>query len=93
MTYNKAIDGADGERWKAEVENEYQQMVNCKVFKPVLKSDLPPGTKIIDSVWAMKEKRNGTLCGRINARGFKQVEGQHYNGTIISSPVTNSATI
>ena len=68
-------------------------MVNCKVFKPVLKPDLPPGTKIIDSVWAMKKKSNGTLRGRINTRGFKQVEGQHYNGTTISSPVTNSTTI
>jgi hypothetical protein len=31
----------------------------------------------------------------MNARGFKQVKGQHYNGTTISSParVTNSATI
>ncbi len=29
----------------------------------------------------------------MNARGFKQVEGQHYNGTNIISPVTNSATI
>ena len=29
----------------------------------------------------------------MNARGFKQVEGQLYNGTTISSPVTNSATI
>ena len=29
----------------------------------------------------------------MNARGFKQVEGQHYNGMAISSLVTNSATI
>jgi hypothetical protein len=93
MTYNKAINGPDGECWKAEVENEYQRMVKCKVFKPVLIADLPQGTKIIDSVWAMKKKSNGTLCGRINARGFKQVKGQHYDGTTISSPVTNAATI
>jgi hypothetical protein len=93
MMYNKAINGPDRERWKADVENKYQQMVNCKVFKPVLKSDLPPGTKIIDSVWAMKKKSNGTLHGRINARGFNQVKEQHYDGTTISSPVTNSATI
>jgi hypothetical protein len=33
------------------------------------------------------------LHGQMNARGFKQVEGQHYKGTTISSPVTNSATI
>jgi hypothetical protein len=29
----------------------------------------------------------------MNARGYKQVKGQHYDGTTISSPVTNSATI
>jgi hypothetical protein len=61
MTYNKAINGPDGERWKAEVDYKYQWMVNCKVFKPVLKSDLPSGTEIIDSVWAMK-KRAKSLC-------------------------------
>jgi hypothetical protein len=56
ITYNEAINGHDGERWKAEVENKYQQMVNCKVFEPVLIADLPPGTKIIDSVWTMKKE-------------------------------------
>jgi hypothetical protein len=29
----------------------------------------------------------------MNARGFKQIEGQHYDGMTISSPVTNTATI
>ncbi len=59
----------------------------------MLRKDLPAGMKIIDSVWAMKKKSNGTLHGQMNARGFKPVEGQHYDGTTISSPVTNSATI
>ncbi len=93
MTYNTAGNGPEGKRWKAEVENEYQPIVKSKVLETVLKYDLPPGTKIIDSVWAMKKESNGTLRGRINARGFKQVDGQHYNGTKISSPVTNSVTI
>ncbi len=93
MTYNEAINGPDGECWKAEVENEYQRMVKCKVFEHVLIADLPQGTKIIDSVWAMKKKSNGTLRGRINGREFKQVEGQHYDGTTISLLVTNAATI
>ena len=93
MNYKEAINGPDGVRWQAEVENEYQRMVANKVFEVVLRNDLQAGTKIIDSVWAMKKKSNGTLRGRMNARGFKQVEGQHYNGTTISSPVTNSATI
>jgi hypothetical protein len=63
MTYNKAINRPDNEHWKAEVENKHQQMVKSKVFKTVLKADLPPGTMIIDSVWMMKKKSNGTLCG------------------------------
>ena len=93
MNYKEAGNGPDGVRWQAEVENEYQQMVANKVFKMVLRKDLPVGTKFIDIAWAMKKKSNGMLRGRMNARGFKQVKGQHYNGTTISSPVTNSATI
>jgi hypothetical protein len=62
MTCNEAINGPDSERWKVEVENEYQRMVKSKVFKAVLKTYLPPGIKIIDSVWAMKKKSNGTYA-------------------------------
>jgi len=88
MNYKEAINGSDGMRWQAEVENEYQRMVTNKVFEVVLRKDLPVG-----SVWAMKKKSNGTLHGRMNAREFKQVKGQQYDGTTIISPVTNSATI
>ena len=41
----------------------------------------------------MKQKSNGTLCGRINVRGFKQVEGQHFDASSISALVTNGMTI
>ena len=81
MNYKEAINGPDGVRWQAEVENEYHQMVANKVFEVVLRNDLQAGTKIIGSVWAMKKKSNGMLHGRMNARGFKQVEGQHYDDT------------
>ena len=82
MTYSEAINGLDGEQWKAEVDNEYNCMVKNKAFKTVFKKDLPPGTKVMDSVWAMKKKNNGTLCDR-----------QHFNGITISSRVTNAVTI
>jgi hypothetical protein len=68
-------------------------MLANKGFKDVLQKDLPSGTKLIDSVRAMKKKSNGKLRGQMNARGFKQVEGQHYDSTTISSLITNSATI
>ena len=68
-------------------------MLHNNVFKTVMIANLPHGTKLIDSVWAMEKKSNGVLCGRINARGFMQVEGQHDDGTTISLPVTNAVTI
>ena len=71
MNYKEAINGPDGVRWQAEVKNKYQQMVANKVFEVVLRHDLQAGTKIIDSIRAMKKKINGMLCGQMNARGFK----------------------
>jgi len=71
MNYKEAINGPDGVRWQAEVENKHQRMVANKVFEVVLRNDLQAGTKIINSVWAMKKKSNGTLRGRMNARGFR----------------------
>ena len=68
-------------------------MIKNKVFKAVERSSLPPGTKVINSTWACKKKSNGTLRGRLNARGFKQIDGQHYDGSSIHAPVTNAATI
>jgi hypothetical protein len=41
----------------------------------------------------MKKKSSGTLCRRVNVRGFKQIDGQQYIGTSISAPVTNAMTI
>ncbi len=68
-------------------------MVKNNACKPVKKSSLPKGTKVIDSTWACKKKSTGKLCGRLNARGFKQVEGVHYDGTSTHAPVMNAGTI
>jgi hypothetical protein len=59
-------------------------MLTNQVFEVVLQKDLPSGTTLINSVWGMNKKSNGTLRGPMNARGFKQVEEQHYDGTAIS---------
>ena len=61
MKYNEASNGPDGESWKPEIENEYNRMVKNDVFDVVKKADLKPGTKVIDSTWACKKERNGTL--------------------------------
>jgi len=87
MKYNKAIQQPDKDRWKKAVEEEHQQMVDAKVFKVVKKSNLAKGTTIILSTWAMKKKANGTYRGRLNGRGYEQVERKHYDETNVSSPV------
>jgi hypothetical protein len=93
MKYHEAINGPDGKTWKAKVKTEHGRMVKSGVFEKVKLSELPSEVKIIDPTWAMKKKNNGTLRGRINVRGFKQVEGQHFNASSISAPVTNGMTI
>jgi hypothetical protein len=71
MNYKEAINGPDGEQGKAEAKNKYQRMLANKVFEVVLQKDLPSGTKIINSIWAMKKKSNNTHwlneCKRIQA--------------------------
>jgi hypothetical protein len=93
MKYHEAINGPDGDAWKAEVKKEHGRMVHNKVFEPVSLSDLSNNEKVIDTTWAMKKRSSGTLRGRVNVQGFKQIDGQHYNGTSISAPVTSAMTI
>jgi hypothetical protein len=45
------------------------------------------------STWAMKKKANGTFRAKLNARGYKQVDGVHYDSHNISAPVTNNVTV
>ncbi len=68
-------------------------MINSGVFEPVNLSKVPDGVKLIDTTWVMKKKSSGTLPGRVNVHGFKQINGQHYDGTSISAPVTNAMSI
>jgi hypothetical protein len=93
MKCHEAINGPDDENWKAEVKTEHGRMVKSDVFEKVKLSELPSEEKIIDTTWAMKKKSNGTLCGRINVRVIKQVEGQHFDASGISAPVMNGMTI
>ena len=67
--------------------------LRARCLRQKKRKNLPPSTKVIDITWACKKISNGTLHGRLNARGFKQREGQHYDGSSIHAPVTNPATI
>jgi hypothetical protein len=59
----------------------------------VKRPDLKPVRKIIDSTRACNKEINGTTRGRLNARRFKQIDGQHYNESSIHATVTDAASI
>ncbi len=93
IEYKEAINGPDGKAWEKKIENEHELMVKNDAWELVKISLLPKGTKVTDSTRACKKKITGKLSGHLNARGFKQVEGVHYNGTSTHTPVTNAGTI
>ena len=79
--------------WGKSVNKEHDRMVKSKVWKAIKRNLVPAGAKLLSSTWAMKLKADGTKRARINARGFEQRSGEHYNEMGISSPVVNEASI
>ena len=46
------------------------------------------------SMWAMKQKANRTKRARLNAHGYEQVDGKHYNEVDSKvAPIVCEATI
>jgi hypothetical protein len=64
-----------------------------QVWRAVPKKDVTRNAKVMTSTWAMKKHSNGTYRARLNARGYEQVDGIHYDSSNISSPMTHYATI
>ena len=83
----------DSSKWKEEIKNEHKHMVTYEVWEPLGKKDLPEGPKVITSTWACKKNRSSTYHGQLNARGFKQVTGKHFNSLSTAAPVMNNTTI
>jgi hypothetical protein len=53
-------------------------MINGNVWTAVEKNTLSPDDKILTTTWAMKKKASGIFRARVNARGYKQVDGIRY---------------
>ena len=59
----------DAQGWANAVKEEHKQMIANDVWRPVKRSKVPKGAKILTSTWACKLKSNGTKRARINGRG------------------------
>lgn len=96
MKYNEAMQMADAkevEEWHDAVAEEKERMDLHGVFQAVPMNEVPKGAKILTSTWAMKKKANGTKRARLNARGFEQVDGEHYNEDDKAAPVVTLSAI
>ena len=83
----KAMKSANKDKWDAAVIKEKGKMDKHIVFEAVPKDKLPKGSKVLANTWAMKPKANGDYRARLNARGFEQKEGDHYDPDNISAPI------
>jgi hypothetical protein len=80
--------------WTESVDEEHARIMKHWVFRALLRDGIPKQAKILTLTWAsMKKKANWKFCARINARGYEQIDGVHYNRHSISAPVTNNVTI
>jgi hypothetical protein len=93
MNYNKAMQRDDKDKWKEAVKEEFDRFRELNVFKTVPISEVPHGTKVLTTTWAMKKKANGKYRARLNMRGFEQANGQHYDDAWTSAPVASDVTI
>ena len=64
-----------------------------RIWEPLDEKDSLERAKVIKSTWACKKKSNSTYHGRLNARGFEQVAGKHFNPMSTAAPVMNDKTI
>jgi hypothetical protein len=84
MKYDEAMATKDVEQWHDTVEEEHQRMEKHVVFKAVPEEEMiPEDATVLTSTWVMKKKANGTFRARLNARGFEQIDREHFNSDMI----------
>ena len=93
MKFDQAMATEESEQWEDAVDDEHERMKKNKVFEARPRSEVPNGAKILSSTWSMKKKPNGTHRARLVARGFEQVDGDHYKADELAAPVVNDMTI
>lgn len=91
QNYNEAIHSDFAEYWNEAILTELRNLEAHSTWEIIPRSTLPPGTKLVDSKWAFRVKRNQAgevdrMKARLCARGFREIWGIHYVET--HAPVT-----
>ncbi len=97
MYYHEAMREPDSAEFIKAMDKEVQSHTENEAWELVPRSSVPPGTKILPAVWAMKRKHRIATRevykwkARLNIDGSKQEEGVNYWETF--SPVASWAAI
>ena len=59
MRYDEAMAGLDKKEWEVSVQCKHDRMVKNEVWDVADKDNIPKGTDVIDSTWAINKKANG----------------------------------
>lgn len=93
MYYHQAMQAADSEAFLQAIVKEINDHIEGNHWGLIPSSSVPQGAKILDSVWAMKRKRDIKTQqvykhkARLNIHGGQQEYGTHYTDTF--SPVVH----
>lgn len=82
------MSGRDALKWQKAVNEEHKCMLKHRqVWEPVPVKNLPSGSKVLTSTWAMKKKVNRMYRTCMNARSYGQIDGVHHKETKKAAPV------
>jgi hypothetical protein len=93
MYYHQAMTAPDRQHFLSAIVKEVNDHITNNHWALIPREEVPEGTKILDSVWAMKRKRDIKTReiykhkARLNIHGGQQEYGVHYTDTY--SPVVN----
>ena len=92
-TYNKMIKLPLEEREKLMegVKEEFANFDTRKVWKVILRNDVPHGRKLVGTKWVFKRKRDGRHHARLVALGYTQIPGVDYTDNF--APVSLDVTL
>lgn len=79
VKYNKAMATEDKSRWDNTVGAEHNKVEKYKVFWIMGMKDLPAHAKILKTTRATEKKSIWQYQAQLNAWGYAQMEGVHYD--------------
>jgi hypothetical protein len=89
MKFDEAMASSDAEEWQKAVDKEHERMVTANVFKATPREEVPDDATILTETWSMKKKSNGVFRARVTARGYEQIDGEHFDANDIAAPVVS----